>query len=61
MLVSRTARGRRPQITTRAFTFGAMARECPDLQSLARLIEDIRADGNAFIVRGELDELVMRL
>ena len=37
------------------FTFGAMARECPDLQSLARMIEDIRDDGNAFIVRGELD------
>ena len=38
------------------FTFGAMARECPDLQSLARLIEDIREDGNGFIVRGELDD-----
>ena len=38
------------------FTFGAMARECPDLRSLARLIEDIRNDGNAFIVRGELDD-----
>ena len=38
------------------FTFGTMARECPDLQALAALIEDIRTDGNAFIVRGELDD-----
>jgi putative DNA primase/helicase len=36
------------------FTFGAMARECPNLQALAALVEDIRTDGNAFIVRGEL-------
>jgi putative DNA primase/helicase len=38
------------------FTFGAMARECPNLQALAALVEDIRTDGNAFIVRGELDD-----
>jgi putative DNA primase/helicase len=38
------------------FVFGAMARECPDLQALAALIEDIRTDGNAIIVRGELDD-----
>ena len=33
-----------------------MARECRDLQALAALIEDIREDGNAIIVRGELDD-----
>lgn len=38
------------------FTFGALARECCDLQALAGLIHDVRADGNAIIVRGELDD-----
>ena len=53
---SRTARGRRPQITTRGSGSGRYRMNAATCMALAGLVEVIRERGNAIIVRGELDE-----